>query len=341
MSVQTFLCIESGEILKRAVHAVLGDDGFQVPSPSARKALETAKHLLVWCDDPANVPILSSFAEELVALQSSCFKASSSLSANAQRENLWGSFHRLRSSSSYKAFWSRFLQSRECESDPIFFQYVSDSVFKELVKKHYPLSDEGGEQPQQSLSYEEKNALRYTAGYIPRALRKKVERCNHPLMEELVLCLVDLTEGEEDQTPDESTDWVNSVDRGGLKHVTNMTYMVIASMELEVKKHLSLDATKYPPDIKRTLTDALTNNEDVNFYWVMLSANWEEEESKALLSMIEEEESKALLSMIIDFWITIRGFAFTSAWMERYKQTQKKTVQKSKGIRKTLISSKK
>ena len=150
---------------------------------------------------------------------------------------------------------------------------MCDSVFKELVKKHYPLLDQGAgrEQPQQSLSYQEKNALRYTAGYIPRALREKVERSNHPLMEELVLCLVDLTE-EEDGTQDESTDWVNSIDRGGLKHVTNMMYMVMESMELEVKKHLSLDATEYPPNLKRTLLDAIIKNEDVNFYWAMLSA---------------------------------------------------------------------
>ena len=185
---------------------MLTDDGFQVPSPSARKSLGTTKRLLAWCDDPSNASILSSFAEELVALQKTCFEASSSQSDNTHREKLWSWFHRLRSCTSYKTFWSRFLQNRECEADPIFYQYVSDSVFKELVKKHYPVLDQGAsrEQSQQSLSYEEKNALRYTAGYIPRALRKKVERSNHPLMEELVLCLVDLTE-EEDGTQDEST----------------------------------------------------------------------------------------------------------------------------------------
>ena len=91
---------------------MLTDDGFQVPSPSARKSLGTAKRLLAWCDDPSNASILSSFAEELVALQNTCFEASSSQPDNTQREKLWGSFHRLRSCPSYKTFWSRFLQSR-------------------------------------------------------------------------------------------------------------------------------------------------------------------------------------------------------------------------------------
>lgn len=49
------------------------DDGFEVPSPSARKALISTKRLVTWCDDPANSALLSTFAVELVSLQGSCF----------------------------------------------------------------------------------------------------------------------------------------------------------------------------------------------------------------------------------------------------------------------------
>ena len=38
--------------------------------------------------------------------------------------------------------------------------------------------------------------------------------------------------------------------------------------------------------------------------------------------------------------MTIRGFSFTSAFMEKYKLTHMKTLQKSKGLRKTLVSKK-
>lgn len=65
----------------------------------------------------------------------------------------------------------------------------------------------------------------------------------------------------------------------------------------------------------------------MDFHWEALSVNW------------GKKESKALLSLIIDQWITIRGFTYTSHWMEMYKDTTKKKVQKSKGIRKTLIGS--
>ena len=56
-----------------------------------------------------------------------------------------------------------------------------------------------------------------------------------------------------------------------------------------------------------------------------------------LTTDIEEEPAKALLSMIIDLYITVRGFSFTKSFMEQYKQATKKSVQKSKALRKTLL----
>ena len=40
--------------------------------------------------------------------------------------------------------------------------------------------------------------------------------------------------------------------------------------------------------------------------------------------------------MIVQHWITVRGFSFVSAFMEKYKQRNEKSTQKSKGLRKTL-----
>ena len=57
---------------------------------------------------------------------------------------------------------------------------------------------------QQCLTYEEKNALYYAAGYIPRALRKQLERSKHEF-KKLILCLHELTE--DDGIDDDSQDW--------------------------------------------------------------------------------------------------------------------------------------
>ena len=40
--------------------------------------------------------------------------------------------------------------------------------------------------------------------------------------------------------------------------------------------------------------------------------------------------------MIIKLWITIRGYAYSSAWVELHKQACQRGTQKSKPLRKTL-----
>ncbi len=98
---------------------------------------------------------------------------------------------------------------------------------EELIKWHFPVK--AVEQAQEaSLDYEEKNALRYTV----RALTKVLQRSAHPLKEELRLCLTELTEDETRDGVDESEEWTRSIDRGGLKHVNDTTYMFFATMEL-------------------------------------------------------------------------------------------------------------
>ena len=61
---------------------------------------------------------------------------------------------------------------------------------------------------------------------------------------------------------------------------------------------------------------------------------------KQNLLIWEENEADALLHMLVDHWVTIRGYSFASSYVERYKQKQKKTVQKSKGLRNNFLNSK-
>ena len=103
-----------------------------------------------------------------------------------------------------------------------------------------------------------------------------------------------------------------------------MTYAVFRSMELEVK--LFFARHPYQVDIKK-LMKKIIENEDVLFFWALLSADW------------EEEESKALLELLVEHYITVRGYSCASGWVEKYKQAHKKSMQKSKGIRKLLLSS--
>ena len=156
--------------------------------------------------------------------------------------------------------------------------------------------------------YEENNALRYTAGYIPKALEKQLKRSAHPLKEKLItrleeLVLSDLTQ---DFSPDSSTDWINLIDQGGLVHINEMLYLMMQHMELELRSHLKSE------NIKENATKAILHNEEVLFYWDLISGMWEDKEREALLQMITEQ------------WITIRGFSYASAWMESHKQMMKR-----------------
>ena len=76
-----------------------------------------------------------------------------------------------------------------------------------------------------------------------------------------------------------------------------MLYMVFYGMEIEVRSHIQGET-----GVKETII------RDVTFYWSLLAANWESEETAVLLHMMTEQ------------WITLRGFSHASAFMERYKQ---------------------
>lgn len=63
---------------------------------------------------------------------------------------------------------------------------------------------------------------------------------------------------------------------------------------------------------------AIEESNDVQFFWALVSVDW------------EEEKAQAWLSVVVDSWITIRNFSYTSSWVEKFKAAQKKSVQKLK-----------
>lgn len=116
------------------------------------------------------------------------------------------------------------------------------------------------------------------------------------------------------------------MDRGGLVHISDTTYMLFVAMEMELRSHLHASGVTASAGVKKKALESMACNEDVLAHWAELSVNWAEEEAK-----------KVLLTLIIEHWVTVRGFSFTSSFMESYKQMCKKTIQKSKGLRKNLI----
>ena len=54
---------------------------------------------------------------------------------------------------------------------------------------------------------------------------------------------------------------------------------------------------------------------------------------------MDDELGRKMLKMLVEEWVKLRGFSFTHGWLESYKQQAKKTLQRSKGLRKNLINS--
>lgn len=124
----------------------------------------------------------------------------------------------------------------------------------------------------------------------------------------------------------ESEQWTDLIDRGGLIHISDTVFELFVAMERELRRHLNVKSASETKGIRDSAVEGIINNEDVKLHWSLISVNW--------------VENEMLLNIIVNHWVTIRGFSFTGAFMEKYKQKHKKTVQKTKGLRKTLSNNK-
>lgn len=122
-----------------------------------------------------------------------------------------------------------------------------------------------------------------------------------------------------------SEEWTDLVDRGGLIHISDSVYNLFVTMEMKLRSHLRASSEAASVGVKEKAINGILEHDDLLAQWSDLSINW------------GKEESNKLLRLIVEHWMTVRGFSFTSAFMERYKQKHKKTVQKSKGLRKNLM----
>ncbi len=101
-----------------------------------------------------------------------------------------------------------------------------------------------------------------------------------------------------------SEEWTDLIDRGGLIHISDNLFFLFTAMEVEVRSHFNVtNPTLLKSGLKERIATSVLQNEDVQCYWSMVTANWEEKDA----------ESDELLAMIINHWIVIRGFSFTSS----------------------------
>ena len=86
--------------------------------------------------------------------------------------------------------------------------------------------------------------------------------------------------------------------------------MLFVTMELEIRKYSS--QLQLEGNYKDTASKNLMKS-DLLQCWSCISINW-------------GEESKDLLKMIVDHFITVRGFSAAGAFLEKYKQSLRQTI---------------
>lgn len=302
------------------------DDGFKLPTPEAEDALECATSLLEWCAaGPANRTRMSSFCEKLVQHLKRCFPEGAR-GTHEERGEMWRNYIAFRISKDHFLLWNDFLMSSVKKGGPVLFQYITSYMFKELAKEKYPVPTQPPPHAAEvTLTQDEMSIVRYATGYIPRNLLSVLNRSSDP-NKSLKVCLMDVIE--EDGLGDacaESSDWVRALNRGGLNEVTNSMFKAVCAMEICVKGYLKDKDTARPTGDNDTFRDdvlkLLGDNKEVERQWNEVASEW------------DPEESASLFKMVTELWVTMRGNSYVSAWMEKWKQANKTTTQKSKGLR--------
>ena len=317
------------KLLQKALGEVIKDPLFSTKSPSAVKAKEDAMQLLKWCEKPENHLAMTAFETEIVEGFKNIFVSPSG--KPVKRDMLWRSYILIRSSTKFVGKWQVFLESAQCSATPILYQHLTDLIFKDLVYENFQICifKSRCTYETEAITIPEANALRYAAGYVCRHLRQKLKRGTDPLKEEMILCLMELVKDCSDETVGTSEEWTILVDRGGLWYVKETTYALFLPLEQETQPCLQSIVSEPNAAHKNQFIDKICSSDDVQFQWLTSSADFEIEDSQV---------NEGLLKKLVELFLTIRGFAFTSVWNEKYKQHNKKSTQRSKGLRKELYS---
>ena len=131
------------EFVLSAVQQVLDD--FQVNSSVSNAARQVASTFLEWAKTADNKGKLKEFCDEIIRNLETVFintiKCGHTGSV-VNRDKLWKNFFLLRSSTSYQNKWKDFVEPilPEMSSSALFYQRVTDVLFRLLIKSHYQIA---------------------------------------------------------------------------------------------------------------------------------------------------------------------------------------------------------
>ena len=130
---------------------------------------------------------------------------------------------------------------------------------------------------------------------------------------------------DEDGEVKNTSDWINAIDRGGLVRISENTFEFFRTMELILHCVYNSETVQEMTSATReNLCRLITTNDDVLFYRCMVTVEVDQEEANRDDCEFMDNSS--------------RLYSFAKSWMEMYKQAKKKSTQKSKALRRNLLS---
>ena len=153
---------------------------------------------------------------------------------------MWASYHHIRTTKMFVRCWEDFIMHFDAPKTPTFYQYVTDEVFKQMVKVEFAKEpEEDCEMPTTSVNVMEENTLRYTAGYVLRKCKAKIEKSSNEHKDAMLVCIEELIGVKDVYRLTEL--WTNTQDHGGLVHLTDEAYDFFYQMECVVREHMRID----------------------------------------------------------------------------------------------------
>ena len=321
-------------LVRAALCSFVTEESVVEVSERNKKAQERVQYILSKVNDEDFLVKFDEFAQSILqtiekSVRTSISSATSIRAKCVLREKLWSNFHQLRVVE-LESIWKDFFKKAEEERfDPIVEQHVNQSLFKDLVKSHAPAPPSiGVSVSPPTLSPDEENVIRYAAGYVPMKLMKRYEKQSSKVAVEYVECLSSMAvNGDESSLEAYTLEWSRKLNRGGLFEVNDETYRFFREVEVKMQSILMavLKRSVAASGQKQVIIDTVASDDDVQFFWALLTCDIQ-----------REEDAITLLKDIVELWLTIRGFSVAGAWLEQHKQKSRTNSRKSKGLRKKL-----
>ena len=185
--------------------------------------------------------------------------------------------------------------------DPLLEQCLYQELFEVCLKEHFIVRESSSRNSDSEiiLSSDELNVMRYVGGFVARQLLQIYEKRSSIVYDQYTTCLSEMAvNGEGSDVLSYTRKWMEMVNRGGLFPINDNSFHLFIEKCVRIYLPEHLKKSKSGNDsFKDSVHNKIIKNENVQFYWTLLSQDIE-----------RPDESLLLLTDIVTLWVTIRGY---------------------------------